>query len=344
MIKRYLFLFATLAIAVSCNSMKKDNNADKVPDVLLKTPDIRVRDPFILADRKTKTYYLYASISNRTKEEGLGVEVYTSKDLRNWTRPKTVFKIPSDFWAKKWVWAPEVHKYKGKYYLFVTFTSSEHLDDPPAKSPAKNWPPYLKRGTQILVSDTPEGPFKPFANKPMTPEEHMCLDGTLWVEEGIPYMIYCHEWVEIQDGTVELLPLNKDLSAPEGQSTVLFKASDALWVRPVAGGKGYITDGCFLYRTKTGKLLMIWSSFREKGYAVGIAGSENGKIKGPWKQQPQLLFSNNGGHGMIFKTFGGDLVIALHQPNESPKERMKLYKLKDTGETLGLGDKLFPED
>ena len=32
----------------------------------------------------------------------------------------------------------------------------------------------------------------------------MCLDGTLWVEDGKPYMIYCHEWVETVDGEMDL--------------------------------------------------------------------------------------------------------------------------------------------
>ena len=337
-----IFLISLFTIFTTQNSLKNRHTVNNPESELLKTSDIRIRDPFILADKKTKTYYLYASISNRTNEEGLGVEVYTSKDLQNWTKPKPVFKVPDDFWAKKWVWAPEVHEYKGKYYLFVTFTSDDLIADAPAKAPAKSWPPYYKRGTQILVADSPEGPFKPFANKPATPVKHICLDGTLWVENGNPYMIYCHEWVEVQDGTVELMPLKDDLSAPAGESTFLFRASDAPWVKPIANGKGYVTDGCFLYKTKTGKLLMIWSSTGEKGYATGIVTSESGKTAGPWKHQPKLLFENDGGHGMIFRTFDDQLVIALHQPNVSPKERMQLYKLKDTGNSLVLDGKLFP--
>jgi hypothetical protein len=87
---------------------------------------------------------------------------------------------------------------------------------------------------------------------------------------------------------------------------------------------------------------MIWSSAGEKGYAVGIAESETEKVKGPWKHQPELLFENNGGHGMIFRTFDGQLAIAHHQPNTGPKERMQLFKLKDTGNTLVLDGKLLP--
>ena len=80
---------------------------------------------------------------------------------------------------------------------------------------------------------------------------------------------------------------------------------------------------------------MIWSSFRNGSYAVGIAESTTGKVLGPWKQQNNLLFEENGGHGMIFKTFDGKLCIVLHAPN-SPggAERAHLFEIEDLGETL----------
>lgn len=92
----------------------------------------------------------------------------------------------------------------------------------------------------------------------------MCLDGTLWVENGVPYMIYCHEWVEVMDGEMEIVRLKDDLSEPVGKNIRLFSASAAKWSTGSGNGpvktRTYVTDGCFLYRTKTGKLLMIWST------------------------------------------------------------------------------------
>lgn len=326
------FLFVDVAFAQQIKTANKT----------LKTEEIRVRDPFIFADKSTQTYYLYASVHNRTQDEseGQGVEVYTSKDLQNWTHPKAVFKVPNDFWASRAVWAPEVHSYKGKYYLFTTFTSNDILENQPLLF-LEDWPQRYKRGSQILVSDLPTGPFEPFCNKPHTRSDWMTLDGTLWVEDDHPYMVYCHEWVQIENGTMDLIALETDLSATKGDNLVLFNASDAPWVKAVKNGPGYVTDGCFLYKTKTGNLLMIWSSMGADGYAIGIATSQSGSVKGPWKHQSKCLFGNNGGHGMIFTTFDGELVIALHQPNSSPNERMQLYKLIDTGDSLELGGKLF---
>ncbi|UCG57019.1 MAG: family 43 glycosylhydrolase, partial [Phycisphaerales bacterium] len=183
-----------------------------------KLSDIRIRDPFILAEETTQTYYMYAQMDNRRGRKGhqKGVEVYTSKDLQQWAGPYPVFVIGEDFWADRMVWAPEVHEYGGRYYLFVTFTAEEPLEPIPGR------PPLVKRGTQILVSDSPEGPFKPFENRPHTPLDWMALDGTLWVEDGTAWMVFCHEWVQIRDGTMELVRLKEDLSTVQGRPVTLF--------------------------------------------------------------------------------------------------------------------------
>ena len=154
-------------------------------------------------------------------------------------------------------------------------------------------------------------------------------------------MVYCHEWVQIRDGGMNLVELKPDLSERNGEITRLFHASSAPWSTgsdPEHPERStYVTDGCFLYQTKNKNLLMIWSSFMNGEYAIGIAKSSTGKITGPWIQQSEPLFDKNGGHGMIFRSFDGKLYITFHQPN-SPAglERAKLFELEDTGETLRL--------
>ncbi|MDR1860638.1 MAG: glycoside hydrolase family 43 protein [Bacteroidales bacterium] len=293
--------------------------------------DIHVRDPYILPVAKTGWYYLYKSASV-TSESGItvgGVEAWKSKDLVNWEGPVQVFRMPENNWITGRVWAPEVHEYRGKYYLFATLNS-----DIVWKAAREKWPPYTFRGVQIFWSKSPEGPFKPFSLLPHTPMDYCALDGTLWVEDGVPYMIYCHEWVQLGDGAMNLMPLKKDLSAAAGPSMRLFYASAAPWGKQDASQ--CVTDGCFLYRTKTGKLLMLWSSFTKEGqYAVGIAESATGKVTGPWRQQEEPLFTADGGHSMLFRTFDGRLCLTLHQPNHS-NERARIFDIADTGATLRL--------
>jgi len=298
--------------------------------------DIQIRDPFILPIAESKTYYMYSAMSVRLSDGRTrqGVGVYTSKDLQWWDGPTPVFHFPDSFWADQSVWAPEVHRYQDKYYLFATFTSKDKLPTPNGRQQ------QVKRGTQILVSESPEGPFKLMGDKPHTPGDWMSLDGTFWVEDGVPYMLFCHEWVQVGDGTMELLRLNGDLSGPIGKPQTLFKASNAKWVRSIQATDAYVTDGPFLYRTNSGQLLMIWSSFdKDHKYAVGIACSTSGKVAGPWKQMDQPLLAIDGGHGMIFKTFDGRLVMPIHQPNQG-KTRARLFELEDGGDTLRIRQEL----
>ena len=310
-----------------------------IENKLLLTEEIRIRDPYIFADSVTQNYYMYAQMDNRLSGLGdnkkpKGVEVYISSDLKQWKQPQTVLLLPDNFWARNMVWAPEMHEHKGKYYLFVTLTSSEFHKNMKKPKGQKKWPNFHKRGTHIFIADSPMGPFKAFDNKPHTPENWMALDGTLYVENNKPYMVFCHEWVEIVDGSIDYIQLSSDLSKTVGNSHKMFHASEANWS---TSKTNKVTDGCFMYKTKSGKLIMIWSSFGVKGYAIGIAESKSGKLKGPWIQQNKLLFEQNGGHGMIFKTFQNRLLLALHQPNgPQGQERLKLFEIKDTGETLKL--------
>ena len=318
--------FALLIAGAICVYGQSQQQSQSQPRA---TGDIYIRDPFIVADAEKGIYYMYASSSGKGRDgQALGgVAVYESKDLKMWEGPKQVFTVPEDNWITGAVWAPEVHRYRGRYYLFATLNS-----DVEWKKPKEGWPKYTFRGTQIFHADAPEGPFLPFDRVPHTPMDYMALDGTLWVEDDTPYMVFCHEWVQVEDGTIEVVELKPDLSAPGRQPLSLFCASSAPWTPE--GKESYVTDGCFLYRTKSGKLLMIWSSFTKEGYAVGIAESVTGKIYGPWKQQPEPIFNKNGGHGMIFKTFEGQLCLVFHQPNGGGAERAHFFALEDIADTL----------
>jgi hypothetical protein len=67
---------------------------------------------------------------------------------------------------------------------------------------------------------------------------------------------------------------------------------------------------------------MLWSSFdRERRYCVGAAKSLSGNILGPWQHSLKPIFSDDGGHGMLFRTFEGDLMLSIHTPNSRDNER-----------------------
>ena len=71
-------------------------------------------------------------------------------------------------------------------------------------------------------------------------------------------MVYCHEWIQVIDGTFEAIRLTDDLSGTVGEPVYLFKASDGPWInkdREVSTReRTYVSDGVELYRTKTESL------------------------------------------------------------------------------------------
>ncbi len=298
--------------------------------------DLRIRDPFIVPDEATQTYYLVASLP-AGPEGRPAVGLYSSRDLETWTGPTIVFETPADFWAQGPIWAPELHRYAGKYYLFVTFNTDDPLPEgaplPEGEIPAW-WSKFVKRGSQVLVADSLFGPYRPFRNAAHTPPELMILDGTLWVEDGVPYMIYCHEWVQVRDGTIDLVRFTPDLSASEGEPVTLFKGSNAAWTRP--GMDRYVTDGPFIYRMPSGKLLMLWATLGWFGYTQLMAISESGSIHGPWTQHQRPLFMDDGGHGMIFHRFDGAPMLTLHHPNHPPHERPLIFELEPDGDAFAI--------
>lgn len=287
--------------------------------------EIHMRDPFVLPDRKAGTYYLFGTTDEDPwRAPGIGFECYTSRDLERWDGPIPAFRPEPGFWATHNFWAPEVHEFRGRWYMFASFKAEG-----------------VRRGTQILAADHPAGPYRVHSPRPITPPDWECLDGTLYLDpEGMPWMVFCHEWMQVRDGEVRAVRLSEDLTAPAGEPVLLFTATQASWTRShtkkdgSSDSRDRVTDGPFMHRTADGTLLMLWSSFSGTGYAMGIARSENGGIEGPWTHLPEPIAEDDSGHGMVFRSFDGRLFITVHKPNKTPLERPVFIEIEERGGTL----------
>lgn len=277
----------------------------------LKREDIRIRDPFVLTDTEKRRYYMYGTtaLHDGSIYAGNTFSVYESKDLKNFTMPKTVVSPPDSFWGKRDFWAPEVHRLNGRYYLFGSCIADGYC-----------------RGTHVFACDTPDGDFVPLSDEPITPVHWECLDATLYIEDGIPYTVFCREWLEVDDGEMWAMPLKDDLTAPAGKPFFLFCASDNPLVTELHADSGaYVTDGPFLFN-KDGKLRLLWSSFGSGRYMVLEAESDGG-IRGRWTHHGSR-FAVDGGHAMLFKRLDGTQMIALHSPNYTDMERAVFLEYK----------------
>ncbi len=277
----------------------------------MKLEEIRMRDPFILKDIKSHKYYLYGTF----KVDGTNdFYAYVSDDLIDFKGPFRIFKTPKDFWGTKDFWAPEVHEYHGKYYLIATFKGEK-----------------TNRACQIFVSDSPLGNFE-VHSEIVTPLGRESLDGTLYIENDEPYLIFVHEWIQIKDGEVCAIKLSKDLKKMVGEPITLFKASEASWSsQPYWAHFSYgvnIADGPFIVKDENGKVIILWSSYNDKEYVTGYAYNNSTSLfDAPFSQSKASLKISDGGHGMIFDDFSGRKFLIVHVDNGLALEKPRLYKI-----------------
>lgn len=279
----------------------------------MKLSDINVRDPFIFPFENK--YYLYGTRAYNCWEQPedlstMGFDVYISDNLEEWEGPKEIFRYTDDFWGIQNFWAPEVHYYNHEFYLLASFLGRDQ-----------------RRAVQAFKADQPDGKFKPFSKR-LTPADWDCLDGTLYVDEQqTPYLIYCHEWKQITDGTMDLVILNSDLSDVASSVSTMFASSS---LKLSDQKRRLVTDGPYLTKLSTGALLMIWSTMDENDeYIEVVSKSDNGRVDGHWEHARKLLFSKDGGHGMIFKALDGSMAFVFHRPNLREQEHPVIIKTNE---------------
>ncbi len=314
-------LLATTSVALA------QEKVDKLFRSGIPLDSIVLSDPCILADKKTDTYYM----------TGTGGLLWKSRDLAKWDGPYSVAQPDPKSWMgnKPEIWAAELHKYKGKYYYFATFTNNAVIID----TVRGNVIP--RRASHVLVSDNPMGPYRPMAAPTYLPANMPTLDGTFWVDtDGKPYMVYCHEWLQNWDGTIEKIELKPDLSGSVGKGEIMFRASDSPWSRENIEGKtvpNRVTDGPWLFRTSTGKLGILWTSWIYSDYTQGVAYSESGTLNGPWIQEKSPITPPNFGHGMLFQAFDGRWLMSVHSHKDVNGEYIRVPHLFEVDLS---GDKL----
>ena len=295
---------------------------------------IVLSDPAILPDGATHTYYM----------TGTGGLMWKSKDLKLWSGPYDVAQPDPESWMgpRPAIWAAELHKHNGKYYYFATFTNRDVIIDTVRGNKIE------RRASHVLVSDTPDGPYKPMRDSIYLPAGKPTLDGTFWVDkDGEPYMVYCYEWLQNWDGTIEKIRLKPDLSGSVGEGKLLFRASDSPWSREKEDGKirpNKVTDGPWLFRTGTGRLGMLWTSWIYDVYNQGVAYSMSDTLDGPWLQEKDPITPPNHGHGMLFKTFDGDWMMSVHSHeviNGKYHRVPTLFRVDISGDKLILGEKVL---
>ena len=301
-----------IAILASCGMSTKNSEngvlrtADGAPARTVAIDTMELRDPFVYFDKRENTYYMTGTVGN----------VWTSKNLRLWEGPYNVLQLDTTMWmgANPVIWAPEIHEFNKKFYYMATFTRPDVIID---KVAGRDIP---RRSCQLFVADNIKGPYKPIqAERPLLRADQPSLDATFCSDElGAGYIIYSHEWIQNWDGTVQIIRLTDDFAKQMGEPYVMFTASQNPWSSGVdsLGNKSFcpVMDGPFLFDTDGLELGILFSTYIDGEYAVGVAYTEkNHGLNGPWHIEPEPLLRDNNGHPMMFNTFDGTLVMAVHK-------------------------------
>ena len=298
------------------------------------TDSIRLSDPAVLADKQTGLYYM----------TGTGGMMWRSKDLKLWEGPFRVTEFEANSWMgpRPMIWAAELHRNPhphntvcgspsvgyyatdseddGWYYYFATFTNQAVKIDTVRGNVIE------RRASQVLRADNPMGPYRAFGDATYLPADRPTLDGTFWRDkDGKPYLVFCGEWLQNWNGTIEKIELKPNLSGTIGEPKILFRASDSPWSRErdeqgnITWNK--VTDGPFLFRTATGRLGMLWTSWVYDVYTQGVAYSESGTLDGPWTQEKEPITPPGFGHSMLFQRFDGQWMMSVHHHSKDTRGR-----------------------
>ncbi len=268
--------------------------------------DLRIRDPFVYVE--DGCYYLLGTTGNDSWGRGSNLLLYKSQDLQTF---EVVGRMTQECYLEGYrnVWAPELHRYNGTYYLIVSL----YRDD-------------LGRGSMIFVSDRVDGDFVPLTGEYITPKGLGCLDASLFVWKGKPYLYYSYEWTTPEgDGSLYVAELSGDLKTLIGEPVRIINGKTCGLATEIESGgrRGYVAEGPYAVE-EGGKIALYWSTFTPQGYCVFKHTAED--IFGEYGFE-KMVFEKDGGHCMIFTDLEGSRRLTLHQPNTSPMERMRIFSL-----------------
>ncbi|MDR1667145.1 MAG: glycoside hydrolase family 43 protein [Bacteroidales bacterium] len=240
---------------------------------------VPLADPYILNDGDR--YYAYGT------SDANGIAVYTSNDLKYWTKEPHLALHKDNSYGNRYFWAPEVYFINGKFYMY--YSAEEHIC--------------------VATSDSPLGPFLQDVREPMIAGK--AIDNSLFIDDnGKAYLFF----VRFTDGNaIWVAELNDDLKTLKAETLHLCIHVSQDWEKVMAR----VNEGPFVIKHK-GIYYMSYSAndYRSHDYGIGVATADY--ITGKWEKyasnpllrRPAGLFG--AGHHCLFKDQSGQWRVAFH--------------------------------
>jgi arabinan endo-1,5-alpha-L-arabinosidase len=274
-----------LLLLIQTMVLKSQNFGDTVGKIT-PTRQTIVHDPVII--RQGDVYYIFCT--------GMGISVFSSKDMKQWKKEKPVFaKIP-DWIApvlpgfKGHVWAPDISYHNGKYYLYYAVSAfgkntsciglaiNKTLDP---KSPDFKW-----EDKGMVIQSVPGRDMW----NAIDPNEIDDEAGNHWLAFG-----------SFWDG-IKLVKLNDDMSRvaePETWHTIASRPRDSAFADSLAGNAAI--EAPFIYRYNNYYYLFVSWDYccraEKSDYKVMVGRSKS--IVGPYLDKNGVAMTVNGGSVVV---------------------------------------------
>ncbi len=260
-------------------------------------------DPWIV--RHGDTYYYMHTLGNR-------LAIRATKDVsRLADAPETVvWTPPASGPNAQSIWAPELHRIDGKWYLYYTAAASGHDDD-------------AHRGVFVLENGGEDPLAGEWIDRGMLKTAHRGIDGTTFAHRGRRYFVYSPY---VGPDSVLAIVAMRDPWTLTGPETVIARP-DRAWERQ--GGRQILEGPEFLAGPR-GDLFLTYSGSAcwSDGYAIGLLSAAPGSDPldaGAWKKSPQPVIASHPaagvyapGHNGFFTSPDGQETWIVYHANPGP--------------------------
>ncbi len=307
-----------------------------LPPACLGQARIGVHDPVMIKQDK---YYIFAT--------GRGIDVWSSVDMKNWTREKPVFGQPPQ-WAveaipsfRGHIWAPDISFHNGQYYLYYSVSAF-----------GKNTSCMGLATNKTLDSSDPNFQWvdhgSVICSRPGTDNWNAIDPNLLYGEDGLPYLIWGSFW----DG-LQIARLTSDLTAiypGEQPVTIASRKTDANMANPPsiennpvdAGGNAI--EAPFVIRK--GKYFYFFASIdyccKGVNSTYKMIYGRSDKITGPYVDKEGKPLRTGGGtilmagdenwhgvgHNAVASIDGKDLLIFhAYDASDNGRSKLRIFEL-----------------
>jgi GH43 family beta-xylosidase len=263
-------------------------------------------DPWIVQDGAT--YYYLNSLGNR-------IDIWKTRDITDLAHAvrKTVWTPPASGLNSISIWAPELHRIDGRWYLYYTAAERGHDDDD-------------HRGIFVLENQSADPTMGAWVERGRLNTRYHGIDGTTFAYDGKRYFVYSPYVGPDSDLAIAPMTNPYTLGTPE----VIIARPDRDWERQ--GGRQILEGPEFLLGPR-GDLFLTYSASAcwSDDYALGLLSAKphsDPLDPGAWAKTPRPVLATSvrtnvyaTGHNGFFMSPDGKEHWIVYHGNTGPGQK-----------------------